>query len=151
MTYATLSELTLHVGEAELLKAAGTGDRANRALDLAKIDRALGQADATINSYLAKRYVTPVPDISGRLEAIACDIARYHLRNRSEGNGNTADVVRDRYKDAIKQLEEFRAGDQELEGAIPTGGQSSGQIHADTGRHVFSAGADGLAGFVHDW
>lgn len=108
MTYATQQNLIDRFGEDELIQLtdrASTGD-----IDATVISRALGDADATINGYLAARYTlpleAPLPEI---LERLACDIARYALFD-----DQVTEIVEKRYKDAIALLRDVSAGRAEL-------------------------------------
>lgn len=108
MTYATQQNLIDRFGEDELIQLT---DRAGLdAIDATVISRALGDADATINGYLAARYTlplsSPVPEI---LERLACDIARYALFE-----DQVTEIVEKRYKDAIALLRDVSAGRAEL-------------------------------------
>lgn len=108
MTYATQQNLIDRFGEDELIQLT---DRAGAdAIDATVISRALGDADATINGYLAARYTlplaAPVPEM---LERLACDIARYALFD-----DQVTEAVATRYKDAIALLRDVSAGRAEL-------------------------------------
>ncbi len=108
MTYATQQNLIDRFGEDELIQLT---DRASRGdIDATVISRALGDADATINGYLAARYTlpleAPLPEI---LERLACDIARYALFD-----DQVTEIVEKRYKDAIALLRDVSAGRAEL-------------------------------------
>ncbi len=69
------------------------------------INRALTDAAALIDSYLARRYQLPLLTVPQVLIPYSLDIARYKLdriRNRED--------VRQRYEDAIKWLEMVASG-----------------------------------------
>lgn len=108
--YATQDDLVTEFGERELLDVAGTGDQANRVLDAAKIANALTDVTETMNGYIKGRYTLPLNPVPGLLRPIACDLARYRLRNRSAGKSTMTDEVRQRFEDAIKQLKDIAAG-----------------------------------------
>lgn len=108
MTYATQQNMIDRFGEDELIQRT---DRAGLGvIDATVINRALGDADATINGYLAARYTlplaNPVPEI---LERLACDIARYALFD-----DQVIETVEKRYKDAIAYLRDVSTGKAEL-------------------------------------
>lgn len=108
MTYATQQNLIDRFGEEELIQLTDRDDLG--AIDATVISRALGDADATINGYLAARYTlpleAPLPEI---LERLACDIARYALFD-----DQVTEIVEKRYKDAIALLRDVSAGKAEL-------------------------------------
>lgn len=108
MTYATQQNMIDRFGEDELIQRT---DRAGLGvIDATVINRALGDADATINGYLAARYTlplaNPMPEI---LERLACDIARYALFD-----DQVIETVEKRYKDAIAYLRDVSTGKAEL-------------------------------------
>ncbi|KJZ06414.1 hypothetical protein TW85_25080, partial [Marinomonas sp. S3726] len=74
-----------------------------------KVDRALSDANSTIDAYLAARYPLPLPDTQPILNRFACDISRYLLHDT-----NPLDEVTNRYKEAIRYLEKVSKGDISL-------------------------------------
>ncbi len=148
MTYAGVQDMIQAFGEAEILAVAGTGERPNRAVDQGKVLGAITDACAEIDGYLGRRFLVPVAPTPPRLMTLALDIARYRLRNRAEGvGGNAADVVRDRYKDAIRTLEGMRDGKILLEGAKPRAGQTGSRISIHAEPPVYSGTGPGLKGY----
>lgn len=108
MTYATQQNLTDRFGEDELIQLT---DRDNLgAINATVVNRALADADATINGYLAARYTLPLSNpVPEMLERLACDIARYALFE-----DQVTEIVEKRYKDAIALLRDVSAGRAEL-------------------------------------
>ena len=103
MTYASKQNLIDRYGSDELLQLT---DRANTgSIDDTVITRALADADAEINGYIATRYTLPLSPVPPELERLACDIARYRLYDRS-----VTKLVEQRYKDAIRVLQDVSAG-----------------------------------------
>jgi len=104
MAYATQQNCSDRFGEDTVIVAT---DRENTgAIDTDILGKALTDADATINSYIAGLPgfpFDPAPDI---LELLACDIAIY-LAARPAGVATETD--RQRYEDAIKYLEKVEA------------------------------------------
>lgn len=108
MTYATQQNLIDRFGERELIQL--TDRDGLGVIDATVINRALTDADAQINGYLAARYTlpltVPLPTI---LERLACDIARYALHE-----DRVTEIVDARYRDAIALLRDVSAGRAEL-------------------------------------
>jgi phage gp36-like protein len=84
MTYATLQSLRDRISEAELRQSS---DAYGQAVDEARLQVALQDADAEIDSYLHGRYVLPLVGTTGLpmptpqvLVRCACDIAIYRLQ-----------------------------------------------------------------------
>ena len=71
-------------------------------------------ADGVIDSYIARRYETPVSPVPPVLTRLSCDLVIYDLfRDR---NLKVPDFMQDRYDGAIKMLEAIRDGKQDLPG-----------------------------------
>lgn len=97
MTYATKQNLIDRFGEQELVELT---NRAGGALiDDAVLDRALADADAEVNGYLAVKYALPLAVVPAVLEPVACDIARYYLYE-----DRVTEQVMERYKARVAFL-----------------------------------------------
>ncbi len=64
-----------------------------------RVNRALSDASATADSYIAIKYPLPLPDTPTALLGAVCDIARYRLYK-----DRATEEVRKRYEDAIGWL-----------------------------------------------
>lgn len=103
MAYATLADLIARFGEEEITQRT---DRVNAGTpDAAIAARALDDASAEIDGYLATRYQLPLPTVPAMLARIACDIARYRL-----WEDLASPEVRQRYEDARRLLESISRG-----------------------------------------
>ena len=103
MPYATQADLEARYGADELTQLT---DRIGAGVpDAAVINRALADADAEIDGYLATRYALPLPTVPPVLARIACDIARYRL-----WEDRASEEVRRRYEDARRILESIANG-----------------------------------------
>lgn len=103
MSYATQADMEARYGLDELV--ARTDRNAVGAVDATVLNRALADADAEIDGYLAARYALPLPTVPAMLARIACDIARYRL-----WEDLASDEVRRRYEDARRLLEAISRG-----------------------------------------
>ncbi|MBI2801241.1 MAG: DUF1320 domain-containing protein [Gammaproteobacteria bacterium] len=103
MTYATKEDLIERFGEDEILQL--TDELQQGDVDDLKLTRALADADADINGYLAGRYTLPLASTPPVIKRLACAIARYHLYNKT-----APDTVESRYKEAIRTLEGIAKG-----------------------------------------
>ncbi|MCB8748322.1 DUF1320 domain-containing protein [Rhodoferax sp. U2-2l] len=109
MSYASQSDMVERFGEAEV---AGRTNRVDGlTIDQVVLDRALADADAEINSYLARRYSVPLTTTPPVINRLACDITRYRLFD-----DGVPDTVRQRYEDAVSLLKKFASGDVQLVG-----------------------------------
>lgn len=106
--YCTTQDLIDRFGEDELIRlsteANGLGEFPT-AINQTQLDRAIADADATIDSYLAGRYPLPLNQIPPVLNRHACDMARYFLQDRSP-----LEEVTNRYNAAIRFLEKVASG-----------------------------------------
>ena len=90
-------------------------DRSTEVLNDTAIDEALSQADDEINSYLARRYVLPLPEVPSLLRKQAVTIAFYWLADRDQQATN---LMMERYEKALTSLKEIAKGSREL--GLPT-------------------------------
>lgn len=107
MTYATAQDLIDRFGETELIEL--TDLSGSGALDATAIARALADADAEINGYLAGKYSLPLSNTPPILIKFAGDIARYQLYDT-----RASEQVMQRYKDAIAFLKSVSNGTASL-------------------------------------
>lgn len=108
MPYATRQNLIDRFGEDELIQLT---DRAgDGVIDDTVLNMALADADATIDSYLAKRYDLPLSLVPPALVPKAAAIARYLLHDESP-----TEAAKENHKEAIAWLRDVSAGRVELD------------------------------------
>ena len=123
MSYATQSDMTERFGAVEL---AQLSDRVNgTVIDVAVVARALADADAEIDAYLARRYQLPLASTPPVLVRMACDIARYRLYDEA-----VTEAVRVRYNDAVALLKRMASGEVELPAATVLPAPATGSANA---------------------
>ncbi|PIW30927.1 MAG: DUF1320 domain-containing protein [Rhodospirillales bacterium CG15_BIG_FIL_POST_REV_8_21_14_020_66_15] len=108
MPYATKQDLIDRFGEDELIQLTdrgGAGVIADAVLNMAMAD-----ADATIDSYLAKRYDLPLAEVPPALVPKAAALVRYLLHDESP----TETVVKN-HELALAWLRDVAAGRVELD------------------------------------
>jgi phage gp36-like protein len=106
--YCTLQDLIDRFGEDELVRLSTEANSLGEfptTINQVQVDRAIADAEATIDSYLAGRYPLPLAQIPPVLNRHACDMARYFLQDRSP-----LEEVKNRYSDAIRFLEKVASG-----------------------------------------
>ncbi len=106
--YCTTQDLIDRFGQDELIRLTAEADSFGEfpdQINQVQVDRALSDAGATIDSYLAARYPLPLSQVPPVLNRYACDLSRYFLHDR-----NPLEEVTNRYKDAIRYLEKVAAG-----------------------------------------
>lgn len=103
MAYTTRQDLDDRIGVDELLMLT---DPSNSGLvDEEIIARAMEDADAEIDGYIAGLYSLPLVNVPSNLIRIAVDIARFRL-----WNDRASEEVRRRYDDAVRYLERVANG-----------------------------------------
>jgi len=139
MTYATQADMVDRFGEAEVAQRTNRTD--GLTIDTAVLERALTDADAEINSYLAAHYSLPLPSTPAVLVRLACDIARHSLYDVA-----VTETIRTRYEDVVSLLRRFASGDVRLEGMVDVA-----DAGIDTAYHAFTPRAittESLRGFA---
>lgn len=120
MSYATQQDLVDRFGHAELSQL--TDPDAGAVIDTTVVARALADADAEIDGYLATRYTLPLPSVPDVLVRVACDIARYRL-----WDVRASETLRDRYRDSVKLLAMLANGTTLLAG-VATAAPAAGAV-----------------------
>lgn len=138
MTYAVQQDLVDRFGETELAQLT---DRSTGAfVDVAVLNRALADADAEIDSYLASRYQLPLSSAPVALVRVAADIARYRLFD-----DRVTEAVRDRYQEAVAYLKQIAIGNVVIDGAAAlTPASTAIAVKANAPERVFNADLLGL-------
>lgn len=140
MPYCTQQDLVDRFGEDELIQLT---DRANvGAIDQAVLDRAIADAGAEIDGYLAGRYALPLATVPTVLVRLACDITRYFLYDKAP-----PEQVAKRYDDAARFLRSVAKGEVAL-GADAAGVKAmpSDGAQMESGGRIF--GRDQADGFI---
>lgn len=134
MTYATQTDMTDRYGAVELAQL--TDRSAGLVINTTVLGRALSDADAEIDGYLATRYTLPLATTAAVLVRLAADIARYRLYDE-----RVTDAVRTRYEDAVSLLKRLSSGDVQLAGAspVPVVGGSGNSVATRSGAKLFDS------------
>ena len=116
MSYATQAHVVERYGERALLDLADRDD--DDVADPGVIERALADATAEIDTYLATKYDLPLADTPLVLIRICVDIAVYRLSPKAD---IATEERRLRYEDAIKLLKDLASRTATLNLAGDTG------------------------------
>jgi len=140
MSYTTQADMTERFGADELAQRTNRAD--GLTIDATVLARALSDADAEIDGYLATRYALPLPSTPPVLNRLACDMARYRLYD-----DGVPETVRVRYQDAVSLLKRMASGEVQLAGITPVAvsGGSGNAVATRTEAKVFDAVA--LSGY----
>ncbi len=79
MAYATRQDLIDRFGATEIVQRTDRTNRPPTTIDDTVVGRAIGDAEALIDGYLAGRYELPLAVVPAALPKICCDLARFHL------------------------------------------------------------------------
>jgi phage gp36-like protein len=113
--------------------AAYTADHQARAGEaMVVVQRALQDADDTINGYISARYTLPLEPVPAVLARVACELARYYLYD-DQATG----TVKDRYEANVKWLSEVSRGTVSLGADAASGVQPV----SSAGAELVSSGA----------
>ena len=104
--YSTIDDLKKAIPEATLLQL--TDDDSLGVIDEAKVTEAIAAADGEIDSYCAARYTVPFDPAPAIIGKYSVDIAIYNLYSRIVET--IPDTRNDRYKNAIRALEQIAKG-----------------------------------------
>ena len=146
MTYATQQDLIDRAdnGERTLIELTDRAQPPLRAVNAVVVAKALGDADALIEPFLAARYAVPLATVPKLVNLIACDIALHNLYGNRANEG-----VKAAYEEAMKLLRDIAAGRVTL-GLdalnIPATTNGGGSAQSFSSGRTFNA--DTLAGFV---
>jgi phage gp36-like protein len=116
MSYSSLNNLYLIYSEDSIAVLAPDADTPTE-VDETKVGEALDQASDLIDSYLSRRYSTPVTPIPDSLIRINAEIAYYLLAVGDKNSTGVTEITQQRYKDAINWLKDVSAGKAILIGA----------------------------------
>lgn len=105
MPYVTLQQLIDRYGEPALVAVTDRAQFATGVVDEASVDRAIADADAVIDGYLARRYQLPLTEPQPLLVKIAGSLVFYGLHTYQPDEKIVADQ-----KEALAMLRDISAG-----------------------------------------
>lgn len=150
MTYATATDLMTRFGADivqrvdrgiprlvtfELMTVAAAGgdltgytadEQARVAAGLVVVQRALQDADDTINSYINSKYKLPLSAVPAVLQRVACELARFYLYD-----DQVTDPVKERQAANVKWLEGVSTGKNSLGAEVDSGVQPESSSGAE--------------------
>jgi phage gp36-like protein len=136
MAYATPEDLVARFGEQEMVRLTTPAGQDLDGVVAETAERALADASAMIDSYVRRRYRTPIDVTPAEISRVCLDIARYDL---STGDGKLpSEETKDRYKQAMDWLRDIAVGKVVLElDEVAPGDESYAQ--AESRRPVYGA------------
>ncbi len=139
MAYAAITDMVARYGEAELIRLTTPEGAEMGSVDATRVATLLDDASALVDSYLRRRYLTPVTPTPQELTRAACILARFDLA-QGESREPSAQMTAAR-KDVIAWLVKLGDGTVLLADATPAGEQSFSQVQtrADPGNYADSS------------
>lgn len=142
MPYASLALLTERYGERMLVEATAHAATVPGEIAADLVERALADADATVDGYLAARYALPLASVPPQVAVLAQEIAIYKLHRFTP-----EDKIKTEYEAAIATLRDIAKGVVRLPvaGIEPETSGSEGVMVTDRARPFTE---DNLRGFL---
>jgi len=103
--YVTQQDMIDAFGNQELLELTNLDDPSAVQINQINLNRALEDANSTIDSFLRNRYTLPLEQPPKSLTRVGCDLARYWLDRYQK-----REDVRQRYEDAMAFLKDIFKG-----------------------------------------
>jgi phage gp36-like protein len=151
MAYAAVQDLIDRYGEAELIRLTTPEGQDMGGVDRARVNAALADASALIDSYVRRRYATPVVPTPPELLRACCIMARFELAHGDAREPSAQ--MKEARKDVLDWLGKLRDGVVFLDTATPVSPESQAQMQArgrqDGGRPVLPDNCD--AGAAPIW
>jgi phage gp36-like protein len=132
MPYATVDDMVRRFGSTEMIRLTTPSDQEMDGIVQTVALTALETASARIDSYVRRRYRTPLDVPPPEIVAVCCDLARYEL---GTGDGKTtSEEVRLRAKDATAWLQDISVGKVVLDlEEVAIGNESYSQVQVRDG------------------
>lgn len=107
MPYCTLDDIKGQIPEANIIQL--TDDEGLGVVNQSRVDKAISVADSVIDGYLRGRYTLPLSTVPELIKTIAIDITVYKLYERRL-ELEMPEAMSNRYKNAIKLLDQIQKG-----------------------------------------
>lgn len=106
MAYSNVDDIKKFLPEDALVQL--TDDEGLGSVNQARVEEAINQADAEINSYIGGRYGVPLSAVPDAVRKLSVDIAVYNLYSRTVQE--LPEARKERYRNAVRQLEGMSKG-----------------------------------------
>lgn len=113
MAYITIEEIKTRISEKELKQL--TASSHAETIDDSVIEKAINKAEGEINSYCAKKYVTPFSSVPEFIKEYCFDLTRIYLKERKTGELSENDNAK--LKMIISELRAISRGEKIVPGA----------------------------------
>jgi phage gp36-like protein len=110
MPYSTVDDIKKMLPEDLIVQL--TDDEATGSINQPRMEEAIAQADAEIDSYCGERYSVPFATVPDIVKKLSVDLAIYNLYSRLVRD--MPEVRTERYRSSIRQLEAISKGNISL-------------------------------------
>lgn len=143
MAYSSEQDILKDISELELAQLTSESDSV---IDHDVVGKAIADADAEIDGYVAVRYTVPLDPVPALVAKLSTRIALYNLFSRRASRaGGVNETVKDNYERSVEVLKSIAKGEVKLGVDPPVETQSSGGAQVDAASRVFTR--DSLQGF----
>jgi phage gp36-like protein len=143
VSYASQQNLIDRMGEAAVIALTDRGAQPLGAIDMAVVARALAEADAVVDGYLAARYRLPLASTPALLADLATSIALWKLHASTP-----EDKVKADYDAAIKSLRDIASGMLRIPDAAGIEAEVSGASGVEVVDRERPFTAENMGGFI---
>lgn len=143
MPYATATHLIDRIGEPLMIALTDRGEAQTGQIDGAVVDRALADATALVDGYLATKYALPLSEVPGLVVDITGAIAVWKLYITE-----APDKVRADYDGALRMLRDIASGAVRLVGVAGVAPAASGAQGVQTNDRERPFTPDTMRGFI---
>jgi phage gp36-like protein len=143
MAYCTLADIKDQLEEAILIQL--TDDDETDAVDEDRVERAISDADQEIDGYVGSRHTVPLDPVPPIVRKLSVDVSIYNLYSR---RNNVPELRSERYKNAVRFLEQVAVGKISLGASDPEGSpprSDAPELSVDNPERLFTR--DSMEGF----
>lgn len=133
MSYCAQADILNQVDLGTLIQL--TDDGGLGEIDATTLARAIADADATIDAYLQGRYSVPLANTPDKIRQVSADVAIFNLFSRKDDA--TPESRRDRYRDAIRFLDQVAAGAVSLGADSPAAETTGHAVDISSNSRIF--------------
>lgn len=125
MPYATVNDMVERFGQIEMIRLSTPDDALPESINGPRVELALADATALIDSYLRARYAVPLTPVPREITRACCYIARYDLAQGGEQKPSDQ-VTKDR-DTTLAWLDAMASSDGRLD-ALPARSASDARV-----------------------
>lgn len=127
MAYATVQDMIDRFGASEMIRLSTPDGQTMDGVVVDRVERALAECSATMDSYMRQRYGTPLDIAPQEVRTRCADLARYDL---ATGDGKTpSDDTTKRADAALRWLRDVASGLVKLDlDEVAIGGESFAEV-----------------------